>query len=245
VSVNRARSFGSVAALYDEFRPPPPPAASSLLGDLHGLKVLEVAAGTGLWSRYLIGLGANLTIVEPDDEMRTVLERRSPQIHALVGTAESLPVDDASFDVVVVSSAWHWFEQPAAANEMARVLADHGRLFVLWNGFSRDVAWVQELIELRNNDRGRGHRPRGWTATELGNGPFEQITDLSVDWSWPRTTEEMVSLFGTYSGVIMLSDEQKKVVDQRVRARLASVAVDGHVEVPMTLRGTTATRSAR
>jgi SAM-dependent methyltransferase len=245
MSVNRARSFGSVAALYDEFRPPPPAAASSLLGDLHGLKVLEVAAGTGLWSRYLVSLGADLTIVEPDDDMRAVLQRRSPHIHALVGTAESLPVEDASYDVVVVSSAWHWFQQPAATDEMGRVLADRGRLFVLWNGFSRDVEWVQELIELRNNDRGHAHRPRGWTATELGNGAFEDVTDISVDWTWPRTTEEMVSLFGTYSGVIMLSDDQKKVVDQRVRTRLASVTVDARVDVPMTLRGTTATRSAR
>jgi SAM-dependent methyltransferase len=245
MSVERARSFGSVAELYDEFRPPPPPGAASLLGDLNGLKVLEVAAGTGLWSRYLAALGADLTIVEPDDDMRAVLKRRSPDVQALVGTAESLPVEDASYDVVVSSSAWHWFKQPDARNEMARVLVDFGRLFVLWNGFSRDVEWVQELINLRNNESGPTIRPRGWTASELADGPFEDVTDISLDWSWPRTTEQMASLFGTYSGVIMLSDEQKIVVDQKVRTRLASVSLDGMVDVPMTLRGTTAVRSAR
>jgi SAM-dependent methyltransferase len=245
MSVERARSFGSVADLYDEFRPPPPPGAAALLGDLHGLTVLEVGAGTGLWSRYLVELGADLTIVEPDDDMRAVLQRRSPDIHALVGTAESLPVADASFDVVVTSSAWHWFKQPEAKNEMARVLVDHGRLLVLWNGFSRDVEWVRELINLRNNESGPTIRPRGWTAAELSDGPFEQVADVALDWSWPRTTEQMASLFGTYSGVIMLSGEEKIVVDQKVRARLASVAFDGMVEVPMTLRGTTALRSAR
>jgi SAM-dependent methyltransferase len=245
MSVERARSFGSVAELYDEFRPPPPPSAATLLGDLQGLKVLEVGAGTGLWSRYLVELGAELTIVEPDDDMRAVLQRRSPDLHALVGTAESLPVDDASYDVVVSSSAWHWFTQPDARNEMARVLVDRGRLFVLWNGFSREVEWVQELINLRNNEKGAVVRPRGWTAGELADGPFEDVTDISLSWSWPRTTEQMASLFGTYSGVIMLSDEQKVVVDQKVRARLAGMAVDGIIDVPMTLRGTTAVRSAR
>jgi hypothetical protein len=55
----------------------------------------------------------------------------------------------------------------------------------------------------------------------------------------------MASLFATYSGVIMLNDEQKSVVDQKVRARLADVVVNGMVDVPMTLRGTIAVRSAR
>jgi SAM-dependent methyltransferase len=245
MSENRARSFGAVAELYDRFRPAPPAGAASLLGDLHGLKVLEVAAGTGLWSRFLVELGADLTIVEPDDHMRAVLERRSPRIHALVGTAESLPVADASFDVVVISSAWHWFQQPEATNEMARVLRDSGRLFVLWNGFSRDVAWVQELTKLRSDAGGPKIRPRGWTAAELSGGFFGDVTEFSVDWQWRRTTEELVSLFGTYSGVIIRSDDERATIDRTVRRRVENVAVDGVLGVPMTLRGTVATRLAR
>jgi SAM-dependent methyltransferase len=243
--VERARSFGSVAELYDEFRPSPPPEASSILGDLHGLKVLEVGAGTGLWSRFLVQQGAQLTIVEPDDNMRAVLIRRSSDVKALTGTAESLPVEDASFDVVVSSSAWHWFTQPDARDEMARVLVDGGRLIVLWNGFSRDVEWVQELITLRNNEEVPGVRHRGWRAAELSEGAFEQVKDVALDWSWTRTTDQMVSLFGTYSGVIILNDEQKRVVDRRVREKLEGMTADGVVDVPMTLRGTIAVRSAR
>ena len=57
--------------------------------------------------------GRNVTAVEPDDAMRAVLERRSPDVRALAASAEALPFDDANFDAVLVSSAWHWFEQPA------------------------------------------------------------------------------------------------------------------------------------
>jgi hypothetical protein len=49
-----------------------------------------------------------------------------------------------------MNSAWHWFVQPDATNELARVLRDDGALHVWWNGYSRDIAWIRELTALRN-----------------------------------------------------------------------------------------------
>jgi SAM-dependent methyltransferase len=245
MSVERAQSFGAIADLYDEYRPSPPPEAAALLGDIDGLKILEVAAGTGIWSRFLLELGADLTIVEPDEKMRAVLERRSPQVHALVGTAESLPVTDASFDVVVISSAWHWFRQPDATQEMARVLRDNGRLFVLWNGFARSLEWVNELSKLRDGKRDPSVRPRSWTAPELFADSFVDVTDVSIDWTWRRTTDEVVKLFGTYSGVSTRTGAERAEIGAKLRELLAQVTVNDVVDIPMTLRGTVATRSAR
>jgi SAM-dependent methyltransferase len=241
----RAQSFGAIAELYDHYRPSPPAGAATLLGDIRGLKVLEVAAGTGLWSRFLLEQGADLTIVEPDEKMRAVLERRSPQVHALVGTAENLPVADASFDVVVISSAWHWFRQPEATQEMARVLSDGGRLFVLWNGFSRSLEWVNELSKLRDGKKDPSVRPRSWTAPELAHGLFVDVTDISLDWTWPRTTDEVVKLFGTYSGVSTRTEAERAEIGAKLRDLLGQVTVNDVVDVPMTLRGTVATRSTR
>jgi SAM-dependent methyltransferase len=244
MSDERARSFGAVAETYDRYRPSPPPEAAALLGELEGKRVLEVAAGTGLWTRFLLSLGAELTIVEPDDQMRAVLERRSPHVASLVGTAESLPVDDASFDVVVSSSAWHWFTQPDATNEMARVLVDGGTLFVLWNGFSRDVEWVNELTALRDVSD-PSVRPRSWHAVELSDDRFSDVTQLSLDWTWRRSVQEVVSLYGTYSASIIRSGEERRKLQDAVRVRVEKISVDGSIDIPMTLRGTRATRSVR
>ncbi len=241
----RGIRFGSVAEQYDAFRPSPPPETAALLGDLRGARVLEVGAGTGKWTRLILGLGAEVTVVEPDDDMRAVLVRRSPHIHALKGAAESLPVDGAIFDAVLVSSAWHWFEQPAATNEMARVLRDDGQLFILWNGFSREVPWVASLLALREQSDDERKRPRGWVAEFGVGGEFVIESDVELDWTWIRSIDEVVSIFGTYSGMIVRTDEEREEVEREVRRRLEATAVDGFVELPMTVRGTIARRRAR
>jgi len=207
--------------------------------------VLEVGAGTGKWTRLLIELGANVTVVEPDDDMRAVLVRRSPAVHTLKGAAEALPLDGATFDAILVPSAWHWFEQPAALHEMARVLRDRGTLFVLWNGFSRDVAWLKPLVELRDRADDDGKRPRGWAA-DLGiEGDFDVESQVELDWTWTRSVEDVVALFSTYSGMIIRSDEERREVSVELRKGFEAVAVDGMVELPMTIRGTVARRRER
>jgi SAM-dependent methyltransferase len=241
----RGLKFGTVAEQYDRYRPGPPESAVALAGDLRGLEVLEVGAGTGKLTRFLTGLGASLSVVEPDDEMRKVLARRSPEAHVLVGQAESVPAPDASFDAVFSSSAWHWFKQPDATNELARVLRDNGALSVWWNGFSRDVPWMVELTRMREREDDPNRRPRGWRAELDPDGPFTDPHDFSLDWNWPRTVDEVVGNFGTYSGAIIQGDDARRGLEERVRVRLDELFGDGEIILPMTLRGTTARRRPR
>jgi hypothetical protein len=104
---------------------------------------------------------------------------------------------------------------------------------------------VNELSKLRDSNRDPSVRPRSWRAAELSDGHFFDVTELALDWTWRRTTDELVSLFGTYSGVIVRTNDERAVVESKLRAYLENVTVDGVLDVPMTLRGTVATRSTR
>ncbi|MEO9181781.1 MAG: class I SAM-dependent methyltransferase [Acidimicrobiales bacterium] len=242
---HRGLRFGSIAQQYDAYRPSPPHEAGALLGDITGVEILEVAAGTGLWTRFLLEKGATVTAVEPDVDMLAVLQRRSPSVRTLSGSAEALPIDDESVDAVLVSSAWHWFIQPEATNEMARVLRDNGRLFVLWNGLSRDVPWVASLTELRESPTDLNRRARGWTAEFCADGPFALVSQVECHWNWSRTIEQVVALFGTYSGAIIRSAHDRRTMEGNLRSRLVDHVRDGVVEVAMTIRGTVARRTPR
>ncbi len=241
----RGLKFGTVAENYDLYRPAPPEAAKELVGDLHGLEVLEVGAGTGKLTRFLLERGAKVSVIEPDADMRKILTRRSPEVRVLLGQAESVPAADASFDAVFSSSAWHWFTQPDTTNEVARVLRDNGTLHVWWNGFSRDVPWMVELTKLREREGDAHQRPRGWRAEVGVDGPFVDEQDFSIDWTWPRTVDEVVANFATYSGSIVRSEAEQRELSDQVRALLVASFGDSVIELPMTLRGTTARRRPR
>ena len=55
---------------------------------------------------------------------------RSTQVQWLRGPAEQLPFDDGALDAVVTTSAFHFFDQPAALREFHRVLSPGGLVAV-------------------------------------------------------------------------------------------------------------------
>ena len=72
-----------------------------------------------------------------------------PGVEVLAGSAEELPLPDASADAVVAASAFHWFDTERALPEIHRVLRPGGALATLGNG--RDLAdplqqAIQEIV---------------------------------------------------------------------------------------------------
>ncbi len=141
----RRLSFGPAASLYDEIRPSYPPAAARfILGDVP-LRVVDLGAGTGKFSRVLAALGHDVIAIEPDAGMRAVLEEASPGVTAAAGSAESMPLADASVDAVVAAQSFHWFANDLARDEIARVVRVGGVFGPLWNVRDDSVPWVAEL----------------------------------------------------------------------------------------------------
>ena len=209
------------------------------------MRVLEVGAGTGLVSRFLLGLGADLTVVEPDPQMRSVLERESPGLPVVDAVAESLPLGDAAVDVTVVSSAWHWFEQPAATLELARVLVDGGRAFVMGNGFSERHQWFEDWARIHNPGGGSWERRHAVDAGADLAVAFADVEAFEIDWTWPRTLDELMGMFATYSAVITAPPDDRARMEREVRALVNAQAPTGVVDVPMRLVGSVGTRPAR
>ena len=146
--VDRARSFGSVAEAYDRGRPAYPADAVAWLAGGEARVVLELGAGTGKLTRELVDQGHAVFATDPDEAMLAVLRERVPEVSAKVATAEEIPANDRSVDVVVVAQAFHWFDHEAALPEIARVLKPGGHVALVWNSRDERIPWVRRMGDI-------------------------------------------------------------------------------------------------
>ncbi len=86
-----------------------------------GRLIADIGAGTGNYSNALAALGYRLIAVEPSETMRKQAFRND-SITWIPGVAESLPLEDATVDGVIIILAIHHFSDiRSAAKEVARV----------------------------------------------------------------------------------------------------------------------------
>ncbi|NUR51882.1 MAG: class I SAM-dependent methyltransferase [Hamadaea sp.] len=145
-------SFGSAARLYDTIRPTYPQTAITwalrpVLGE-RPVRVLDLGAGTGLLSDVLVAAGHEVVAVEPDEQMRAVAAGNLPGVEVLSGSAEQIPLPDASVDAVVVGQAYHWFTPERALPEIRRVLRREGVFAPMWNIRDERTPWVAAFSEV-------------------------------------------------------------------------------------------------
>jgi ubiquinone/menaquinone biosynthesis C-methylase UbiE len=131
--------------------------AMALTGARPGDHVVDVGCGPGAAARFAAREGARVTGVDPARVMLGMarrLTRASAGVTYLEGTAESLPLPDASATVVwTIASVHHWHDVDRGLAEARRVLAPGGRFLAM---------------ERRARPGARGFASHGWTDEQAG-----------------------------------------------------------------------------
>jgi len=244
----RATSFGSVAESYDRVRPGPAAEALDWLVPPDCRLAVDVAAGTGLFTRALIGRASQVAAIEPDERMRAVLAARSPGVRVLAGWGEQMPLPDGCADAVFVSTAWHWLDPVLAVPEIARVLRPGGRLGVIWTSRDRRQDWVAELDLLRlpgidgppstgrprTRDDVRARLRKEHSVTLPDDAEFGAGAAASFGFTRTLPVDDVVEWLATNSSFITASEADRAAGLDRCRAALLrQTGGDDIIEMPM------------
>lgn len=239
----RAQSFGAIAEDYDRLRPTAPDAALDWLLPAGCRTVVDLAAGTGLFTRALAGRVPEVIAVEPDARMREVLAARRPGVEVVDGRGEAMDLADASADALFVSSAWHWLDPDRALPEIARVLRDGGRLGVLWTSSDRDVEWVRDLdravagdpaASRAESESGAGQRGSHRAVAPPDSPLFERVDQASFPFVRSTAVEDIIESLGTYSQVITLEPaDRERALDRARESLVARFGGLAEIDVPM------------
>ena len=230
-------------------RPGPAPGALDFLIPNGCSQAVDLAAGTGLFTRALAERVPEVVAVEPDPRMREVLAANSPGVTVLDGRGEAMPLPDSSADAVFVSTAWHWLDPEIAVPEIARVLRDGGRLGVLWTSRDRAEDWVAELDLLRLPGISGAHADSGEPRTVAAvreqldrhhvvtlpeGAPFGNVATGSFASTRTMRVDDVVDWLATNSAFITASPDDKEAGLALSRAALLERA-DGQsrIEVPL------------
>lgn len=153
--------------------------------DIHdwaGLDLLDLGCGTGFHLPRWAGTARSVTGVEPHPALAAIAGRRTAhlaRVRVLPGSAQDLPLPDASVDVVQVR--WAYFFGPGCEpglRELSRVVRRGGTAFVIDNDATRSTfgGWFRRGYP----DVDPGAVERFWSAHGW------QRVPLDITWRFDR-----------------------------------------------------------
>jgi SAM-dependent methyltransferase len=205
---------------YDSVRPDYPRSAVAYLVDALGIDsdahVVDLGAGTGIFTNQLVPFGPRITAVEPTSGMREILAKRLPSVTVLEGRDVAIPLESSSVDCVIAAQAFHWFDAPLALEEIHRVLVDGGRLGLVWNIRDESVPWVADL--------GRAMRWPEFQPYEVGKdftpivaaGPFVNVERKKFSHRQRLTHDELMRRVLSTSFIAVMDDEKQTLLMDEV-----------------------------
>jgi SAM-dependent methyltransferase len=228
VDPRAASGFGAAADAYQRGRPSYPVQAITVVVDAFALcrtsTVLDLAAGTGQLARLMRPRVGTVIAVEPAAAMRGKLAADMPDVVALDGTAEAIPLGDQAVDAVVVGEAFHWFRIAAAAREIARVLTEQGGLALLWNVPTwtvEDTPWLDAFRQIvAGHRRAAGGYPAGdntWREQLDQTSLFAPIIHVQARHIQHLSCDDFVAQVASWSWIANLPDAERLTVLASVR----------------------------
>jgi ubiquinone/menaquinone biosynthesis C-methylase UbiE len=256
----------SAAEVYDDLFPPAlfnewAPRVANLAGLTPGMRVLDVACGTGVLSLVAadsVRPDGSVVGLDLNPGMLDVAMRKAPHIDWREASAEAIPYEDATFDAVLSQFGLMFFQDKAVAiREMMRVLRASGNLAIaVWDSLENVTGYdaITRLLSRLFGDRIAESLRAPYSLGEVrelsslfsdAGVPDIEITTLERTARYPSIRYWMEADIRGWTLADVLDDEQFELLVSEAETDLARfVTNDGTVEFRSPAHVVTATKRA-
>jgi SAM-dependent methyltransferase/alkylhydroperoxidase family enzyme len=185
-----------------------------------GVRLLDVACGSGLAIELAAARGARCAGIDASHRLVAVAQDRTPEADVRVGDMHALPWDDDSFDVVT-SFRGIWGTTPDAVAEVRRVLRPGGRMgLTVWGHIKASTgAWALKPFTLATEEKVANQaamvslgRP-GAGEDLLRRWGFAEVERVEIPYAWefadPETYARALAASGPAYEAIQAVGEQE------------------------------------
>ena len=183
--------------------------------------VLDLGAGTGIFTRQLLAHVGRITAVEPSASMRATFARETSGVPVLDGSDEAIPLADHSVAAVFAAQAFHWFTPSLALPEIHRVLEPGGGMAMVWNERDTEVAWIRDLNHAMLWDVHQPYDAGIDFGAIVATGPFDDVTKSVFRHTHVLTHSQVLQRTLTTSYITMMDEAQRHSLGEDVMAVLA------------------------
>ena len=142
---------------------------------------------------------------------------------ALAGSAEAIPLEDASVDAFFVGEAFHWFDKQAAIAEIARVLRPGGGLAIVsTHWWETEPPLPDAALEALSEpwERFAAQRNPPWDD-EFDDSAFEPLRYERHEDAMVVEPDELLELYSTTSLLAAISREEREALFAAVQPLLS------------------------
>ena len=183
--------------------------------------VLDLGAGTGIFTRQLLAHVGRISAVDPSASMRATFALETPGVPILEGGDEAIPLADHSVSAVFAAQAFHWFNPHPALLEIHRVLTPGGGLGLIWNERDTEEAWIRDLNHAMLWDVYQPYDASIDFGAIVAEGPFRDVTESTFRHTSTLTHNQVLQRTLTTSYISLMDEEQRRALSADVMSVLA------------------------
>lgn len=222
IDSGKAFDWGRVSKEYAKYRDIYPKEFYQKIVDLNlcvkGQKVLDLGTGTGVIPRNMYEYGADFVGTDISENQikfaKILAQEKNQNIQFLTSSAEEIPFEDNTFDVITACQCFFYFDHPVVMPKLAKLLKPDGKLVILymtWLPMEDKIAGLSEQLVLKYNPTwsGAGETKHPIDLPDCVNEYFEVIHSEEYDIDVPFTLENWHGRMKACRGVgASLTEEQ-------------------------------------